>query len=116
MNYWGIIGHDWAMQHLADRIAGGRVGHAYLFSGAAGLGKMLFATRLAQAINCTGANPPCGECRACTLIARGQHPDYTIIEPENDKIKIEEIRELQNTLSMRPFEARFRVAVIRSFD
>lgn len=116
MTDWGIIGHEWAVQHLADRIASGRVGHAYLFSGAAGLGKMLFATRLAQAINCTGLNPPCGECRACSLIARAQHPDYTIIEPENDKIKIEVIRELQNTLSMRPFEAKYRVAVIRSFD
>jgi DNA polymerase III subunit delta' len=113
---WNIIGHDWAVQLLSERIARGRASHATLFAGPKSTGKRLLAMRLAQAINCTGDAPPCGQCRACELMERNQHPDYHIIEPENDKIKIESIREIQNTLSMRPFEARFRVALITRFD
>src|SRR5436190_10372054 len=104
---WGIIGHEWVVQLISERLARGRISHAYLFAGPQGLGKTLFATRLAQAINCTGDTPPCGECRACELIGRGQHPDFHIMEPENDKIRIEAIRDLQNIVSMRPFEARY---------
>ena len=113
---WGIIGHEWAVQLISDRIERDRTSHAYLLAGPQGVGKTLFATRLAQAINCTGDNPPCGYCRACDLIGRRQHPDFHILEPENDKIRIEAIRELQNVIAMRPFEARYRVALVSRFD
>lgn len=116
MNAWNIVGHDWAVDLLSRRLEADRIGHAYLFAGPAGLGKALFARRLAQAINCVEPTPPCGVCRSCELIARGQHPDLHLIEPENEKIKIEVIRELHNVLSMRPFEARFRVAIIHRLD
>lgn len=116
MNSWNIVGHDWAVDLLSRRLDAGRIGHAYLFAGPAGIGKALFARRLAQAVNCTGETPPCGVCRSCDLIARGQHPDLHLIEPDNDRIRIEAIRDLQNALSMSPFEARYRIAVIHQLD
>jgi DNA polymerase III subunit delta' len=113
---WDIIGHEWAVQLLSERIARGRASHATLFAGPQSTGKRLLALRLAQAINCTGDSPPCGQCRVCEMMERNQHPDFHVLEPDNDRIKIEAIRELQNVLSMRPFEARFRVALINRFD
>lgn len=113
---WGIIGHQWAVDLLARRLAGGRMGHAYLFTGPEGVGKSTLVTRLAQAINCTGESPPCGRCRACGLIERGLHPDIHVVRAENRSIKIEQIRDLQSSLTLRPLEVRYRVAAILDFQ
>ncbi len=109
---WDVIGHEWAVSLLAGRIASRRVSHATLITGVRGLGKSRMARRLAQSMNCTGANPPCGQCRACQHIERGQHPDLIVIEPEGATIRIEAIRDLQAALTLRPVEARCRIALI----
>lgn len=111
-NNWGLIGHGWAVNLLANQLAIGRVSHAYLFTGLANIGKTTLATRLCQAINCTSPTPPCGECRACTLIGQGIHPDMHLIAPEGASIKIEAIRDLQGVLALSPVEARYRTALI----
>jgi DNA polymerase-3 subunit delta' len=109
---WGLIGHQQMISLLASRLASGRLSHAYLFTGPPGIGKTALALRLAQAMNCTGPNSPCGECRTCGLIGREAHPDLFMVRPEGRSIKIEAIRELQHMLTLRPFEARYRIAII----
>ena len=99
---------------LARQTIAGRTGHAVLITGAPGVGKTTLALRLAQAINCTGAQPPCMQCRACDLIERGLHPDIQIIEADGRTIRIEAIRDLQHDLMLRPIEARNRIAIIRN--
>jgi len=113
---WNLIGHEWAVSLLAGRVAAGRVSHAHLITGARGLGKSLLARRLAQAMNCVGDSPPCGVCRPCEHIERNQHPDLITLEPDGATIKIEQIRDLQNGLTLRPNEARYRVAIILNAD
>ena len=113
---WGIIGHEWATNLLAGRIANDRISHAYLITGARGLGKSLLARRLAQAMNCTGSPQPCGKCRHCDKIERGQHPDLVEIAPDGASIKIEQVRDMQSGLTLRPNEARYSIAIIMGAD
>ncbi|MBN1311235.1 MAG: DNA polymerase III subunit delta' [Anaerolineae bacterium] len=109
---WHLIGHEWAVRLLAEQIAAGRTRHAYLLTGPSGVGKTTLATRLTQAFNCTGENPPCGECRPCHLIGQGIHPDILTVEPEKASIRIDTIRDLQAALNLHPLEARYRIAIV----
>lgn len=114
---WPIIGHAWAVDQLHRAILNQRVHHAYLLTGPASVGKTTLARSLAMALNCRNADPPCGQCRFCTLIKRGVHPDVTITEAEQvgGTLKIDQIRELQRNLSLRPYEAQYKVAILRRF-
>jgi DNA polymerase-3 subunit delta' len=118
---WNIIGHDWAVEALQNHIANGRLRHAYLFTGPYGIGRRTLALRLAQAVNCSkpvALGCPCGECRACRLTESVQHPDLTVVEAEKvgGILKVDQIRELQHTLSLTPFEAQYRVALLLRFE
>ena len=64
---------------------------------------------------------PCGKCRACSLIAADRHPDVRVLEPEatdrgTQSLKIEQIRGLQQDLSLSAYEGRYKIAIIRDFD
>lgn len=109
---WGMIGHRWAVDMLARRLDSGRLGHAYLITGPSGSGRSTLALRLAQAMNCTGSPVPCGVCRSCDLIAREGHADIHRLVPDGRSIKIEQVRNLQHDLALRPVEAPYRVAII----
>ncbi len=118
-----IVGHEWAVQLLSNAVAQDRVGHAYLFTGPTNIGRTTLARTFAQALNCTADLPdrPCGQCRACRLIASDRHPDVRVLEPEatergTQSLKIEQIRGLQQDLSLSAYEARHKIAIIRDFD
>jgi DNA polymerase-3 subunit delta' len=115
---WQIVGHDWAVDLLRQRLASGRVAHAYLFSGPPQVGKTRLALTLAQAVNCGQADPPCGQCASCRKIARGTHPDVQVIvgRGAGGSIKIEQIRALQREAILAPYEGRFRVLILRHAD
>lgn len=125
MTNWNqIIGHEWAIKLLSGAIAHRRVGHAYLITGPAQIGKTTLARTFAQALNCEAsdvAHRPCGECRACTLIAGDRHPDVRLLEPEISgrgslSLKIDAIRELQRGLNLAAYEGRYKVAILKRFD
>jgi DNA polymerase III subunit delta' len=96
-----VLSQETAVTTLRRALEGGRVHHAYLFTGPDGVGKELAAFGLAQALVCETARPPssaawsdvrrvgadaCGECSACTrvVIREGQkrpvHPDVIVLE------------------------------------
>src|SRR5512143_877551 len=118
---WGIIGHEWAVNLLSKHIAHGQERHAYLITGAQGVGRRTLALRFAQGLNCL--NPPvpgqpCRNCSACKRIEAMKHPDLIVVEAEHEGevLKIDQIRELQHSLALAPYEARYRVALILRFE
>ncbi len=118
---WNLYGHQWAVEILQKHIQNNAVRHAYLLTGTPGIGRRSLALKFAQAINCLQPPQPgdaCGICRACKQTASLQHPDLSIVQIEEDKqeIRIEQIRTLQQSLSLTPYEAKYRVALLLNFQ
>jgi DNA polymerase-3 subunit delta' len=118
---WDLIGHEWAANLLEQHIARGEMRHAYLFCGPPGVGRRTLALRYAQALNCTQPpqpGQPCGVCRTCDQIWRMEQADLSIVRALEDSstIKVEQIRELQRSLALSPYSARFRVALLLNFE
>ena len=111
-----VIGHDWAVSLLLRAIQGEHLAQAYLVTGLEHIGKSTLARMLACSLNCTGQPVPCGQCRACKLIAAGKHPDLHLIAPEGNTLKIDQVRGLQHDLALAPLEARHRVAILEGMD
>jgi len=91
-----------------------RLPPAYLFIGPIGLGKHATAITLAQALNCLSSTPDdaCGRCTTCFRIGRQIHPDIHMVEPQGQAIKIDQIRQLQEALTLQAYEARVKVAIL----
>ncbi len=119
---WQVIGQTRAVSLLQRSLETGSLSHAYLFIGKAHVGKMTLALNLAQALNCQGAEPPCGECISCQKIASAKHADVQIIGLSHDEdsaetksraeISIDQIRQIQHSASLPPFEGRCKVFII----
>jgi DNA polymerase III subunit delta' len=113
---WQTIGHEWATELLQRAVSSAHVAHAYLFTGPSHTGKTHLARRFAAALNCTGDMPPCGSCEACIRTGQSTHPDVMLIEPEGNKIKIDQMRALQHDLALSPYKGRWRVCIITDFQ
>jgi DNA polymerase-3 subunit delta' len=113
---WPVMGHKWATELLKRTLQTERVPHALLLVGPSQVGKRTMALAYAQALNCLGDEPPCGECLACRKIAAGNHPDVRLFDEEGTSIKIEQIRALQRELALSPVEGRWRVAILTDFE
>lgn len=121
-----IVGQETPKRILKALLRRGTLPHALLFTGAPGLGKTATAIAVAQACNCTGQSTAsggpeagtegCGSCSACRKIEEGVHPDLIRIAPKGQMIRIETVRDLLQTLAMKPYEARCRVALIERAD
>src|SRR3954464_7583163 len=108
-----LIGQDQVSQALANAITTNRVGHAYLFTGARGVGKTSTARIFAKALNCVKGptTEPCGECDICQGIAAGADVDVLEIDGASNR-GIDEIRQLRSNVNVRPSRARYKIYII----
>ena len=121
MANWEMIGQEWAVEMLQQHIRSDQVRHAYLFCGPRGVGRRTLALRFAQALNCLQpleVGVPCGTCRTCRQIEAMQQADLHIVqaEIEGGVLKVENIRDLQHTLTLTPYESKYRVAILLRFE
>lgn len=134
-----IVGQERALHILRGFLKTRRIPHALLFAGDDGIGKRLTALMFAKALNCRKAETTesevlnaigtesagcqgqfdaCDECPSCHKIDRGNHPDVNIMAPEGDggQITVAAVRKLQESLSFKPFEGSWKVAIIDEAD
>ncbi|MBT9163628.1 MAG: DNA polymerase III subunit tau [Chloroflexi bacterium] len=135
---WQVIGQTKLIDSLRRSLADGRLAHAYLFVGPQHVGKMTLAITLAQALNCLAEDKPCGECPPCRRIASGKYSDVQVIgradKPVGSRqsavrgagdyrlltidyrlskeISIDQIREMQHNVSLKPYEGDQRLIII----
>lgn len=118
MPFSSIIGHDRTIAVLKRAIANNALAHAYLFSGEPGIGKALAAGELAAALNCQAPGPDggCGVCSSCRKVAARSHPDVHLLAPDGTEIKIDQVRQVQSDLALRPFEGRRKLLIVDSAE
>ena len=108
-----LIGQQHVAESLEAAIQTGRVGHAYLFTGARGVGKTSAARILAKALDCA-AGPtviPCNQCEICLGVNGGEDVDVLEIDGASNR-GIDEIRQLRSNVNIRPSRARFKIYII----
>lgn len=115
MPFSSIAGQDRITALLRRSLEAGRIAHAYLFEGIdAGCLKDT-ALALVQAVFC-GTTDGCGECDACRRVQGLNHPDLHLLQSEGAFIKVDQVRELQRELSLRPYQARKKACIIEDAD
>ena len=116
MSFERIIGNDKVKQFLNNAINENHILHSYLFSGIEGIGKKLFAIEFAKKILCIEQNDEQENCLSCLKFKSSNHPDFMILEPENNVIKIEQIRNMQEKISEKPIVSKKKVYIIVDSD
>jgi DNA polymerase-3 subunit gamma/tau len=108
-----LIGQEHVGRAMAGAIQTSRVGHAYLFTGARGVGKTSAARILGKALNCVhGPTPtPCNECDICRSVSSGDDVDVLEIDGASNR-GVDEIRQLRQNVAVRPSRARFKIYII----
>ena len=136
---WGVYGQEQAVSWLRQALRSGRLAHAYLFAGPAGVGRATLARRLAQALCCESGGAeepremPCRECQNCRLIEGGSAPDVETIstgglcdesganhrdhaQDGSTRIRVCQVRRLERLAALAPFSSPRRIFVVDSAD
>ena len=118
---WNLLGHETAIQFLQIHSQPENLRHAYLITGAEGVGRETLALAFVKSLNCL--NPPskgnfCGECQPCRQIEAQAFPDLSILRVAEGarELKIEQIRTMQQSLSLAPYQSKYRVVLIPDFQ
>src|SRR4051794_3332805 len=108
-----LVGQEHVARTLSNAIAQNRVHHAFLFTGARGVGKTSAARILAKALSCEKGPTaePCGTCDLCQEIAGGRSVDVIEIDAASNT-KVEETKSILEGVRYLPARARRKVYII----
>ena len=111
-----IIGNEKTKKLFEKSIKLETLSHSYIFLGEEGIGKKLFAKEIAKALLCLEENKYCNRCKSCIEFDTNNNPDYYLIEPDGNNIKIEQIREIQKKVLEKPIISKRKVYIINESD
>ena len=113
-----LIGNERATGLTARMISKGREPHSVIICGEKGLGKRTMARYLAAQLLCeSGTGKPCGSCRHCRLVEKGEHPDViTAVSSETGNYKVDDVRAIVSDAYVSPSEGRCKVYIIPDID
>ncbi len=108
-----VAGQDHVTRTLRNAIERGRIHHAFLFTGARGVGKTTCARALARSLNCDDGPTadPCGDCQNCREVLTGSAPDVIEIDGASNN-SVEDVRKLRETVGYLPSRGRYKVYII----
>ncbi|MDR2757720.1 MAG: DNA polymerase III subunit gamma/tau [Planctomycetaceae bacterium] len=108
-----LVGQKHIAHALSNALTTGRVGHAYLFTGARGVGKTSTARIFAKSLNCVNGPTlePCGDCDSCRSVSTGEDIDVLEIDGASNR-GIDEIRQLRQNASICPSRSKFKIYII----
>lgn len=107
------------MQHFIHLVTTNRLSHAYLFSGLPGCGKRAVAQVVAMCFFCQTPNTdgmPCGHCPECNRIMAGDNPDVVTVEPDGQRIKVDQVRYIKDEFAKSPVEGATKVFIIEGAE
>lgn len=108
-----VVGQEHVARALRNAIRSGRVAHAYMFTGARGVGKTSTARILAKALNCPNVvdGVPCNKCEICDGISAGNDVDVLEIDGASHR-GIDDIRSLRANVGVRSMRTQYKVYII----
>lgn len=112
MIFDNIIGNEQNKKILRRVVENNNIAHSYMFIGKDSIGKMLFAREFAKEILCVNKEKPCNKCKSCIEFDTSNNPDFNILEPDGNSIKIEQIRELVKKVYEKPIVSNKKVYII----
>lgn len=117
MNFEGIIGNDKIKKELLENVKNGNISHSYIFVGQEGIGKRKIAIEFAKMILCLSEdNKACDICNSCIKFKSNNNPEFTILEPDGNSLKIAQIRNIQEKIYEKPIISNKKVIIIDDSD
>lgn len=98
-----IVGNEEIKETLENAIKSNKISHSYMFLGTEGIGKRQVAIEFAKNIFGTENDI-------------NNNPDFKIIEPDGNSLKIEQIREMQSKIIEKPIMSNKKVYIINDSD
>lgn len=112
-----FIGNKEVVEYFNEIFKNKKIGQSYLFYGQEGIGKKLFAIKLAKSLLCkNNVFWGCNNCAACRKVDRDIHSDLNIYEPENTIISIEQVRLIIQKLKYKPIESNYSIHIIDAVE
>lgn len=115
--FQNILGNESIKKLLIEALKNDQVSHSYLFVGNSGIGKKMIAKEFAKGILCLDEeNKYCDNCKSCLEFDSNNNPDFSIIEPDGNVLKIDQIREMQKKVQEKPIISKRKVYIINNAD
>lgn len=113
--FQNIIGHEKIKEHFQKAIETGKISHAYILAGEAGMGKKMLANAFALSLFCEEkTGQPCMQCHSCKQVLSGNHPDLIYVTHEKPaSIGVDDVRkQINETISIRPYSSEYKVYIV----